>query len=101
MFFYTKFLLPGSDDRLDLEIRAWRSPTRTVMRSEHRTTADVYEDLARRSLNMFLRRYLKRVLRDPPDVSVPALVLPDAQEEKDERDDKDDKEEDPTAAKQG
>lgn len=89
-FYYTKFLLPDSDERLDIEVRAWRSPTRSLMRSTQRTTADVYEDLARRSLNMFLRRYLKRVLRDPPEVSLPAVVLPDAQEEKDEKDDKED-----------
>lgn len=100
MFFDTKFLLPGSDDRLDINVRAWRSPTRTVMRSSQRTTADVYEDLARRSMNMFLRRYLKRVLRDPPEISLPAVVLPDAQDEKDDKDEEEKPEEQPEA-KQG
>lgn len=99
-FYYTKFLLPGSDDRLDIEVRAWRSPTRTLMRSAQRTTADVYEDLARRSLNMFLRRYLKRTLREPPEVSLPAVLLPDAQEEKDPAD-RDEKEDELADVKQG
>jgi len=42
---------------------------------------------------MFLRRYLKRVLRDPPEISLPAVVLPDAQDEKEEKDDKEEKDE--------
>jgi hypothetical protein len=91
MFFDTDFRLPDSDERLGINVRTWRSPSRSVMRSHDRSTGDVYEDLGRRSLNMFLRRYLKRVLRDPPDLLVPAVVLPDAaQDDKDERDEKDD-----------
>jgi len=99
MFFDTDFRLPDSDDRLAINLRTWRSPSRSVMRSHDRSTGDVYEDLARRSLNMFLRRYLKRVLRDAPELSVPAVVLPDAdQDDKDkDKDEPDEKEE----AKQG
>jgi hypothetical protein len=93
MFFDTDFRLPDSDARMEINVRTWRAPTRAVMRSRARSTGDVYEDLARRSFNMFLRRYLRRVLRDPPELSLPPLVLPDAQDEKDDRDkdEKDDK----------
>jgi hypothetical protein len=91
MFFDTDFRLPDSDERLGINVRTWRSPSRSVMRSHDRSTGDVYEDLARRSLNMFLRRYLKRVLRDPPDLIVPAVVLPDATQDDKDKDDKDDK----------
>jgi hypothetical protein len=89
MFFDTDFRLPDSDERLGINVRTWRSPSRSVMRSKGRSTGDVYEDLGRRSLNMFLRRYLKRVLRDPPELSVPAAVLPDADQDDKDKDDKD------------
>ena len=65
MFFDTLFVLPESDARLELYVKTWRSPTLKVMRLKTRTTADVYEDLARRSFNMFLRRYLDRVFQEP------------------------------------
>ena len=39
-------------------------------------TADVYEDLVRRSFGMFLRRYVERLMRQPPELSMPDLVLP-------------------------
>jgi hypothetical protein len=51
-------------------------------------------------MNMFLRRYLKRVLRDPPEISLPAVVLPDAQDEKDDKDEEEKPEEQPEV-KQG
>jgi hypothetical protein len=93
MFFDTDFRLPDSDARLEINVRTWRAPTRALMRSHDRSTGDVYEDLTRRSFNMFLRRYFKRILRDPPELSLPPLVLPGAQDDKDDkdRDDKDDK----------
>jgi hypothetical protein len=93
MFFDTDFRLPDSDQHLEIDVRTWRAPTRVVMRSHDRSTGDVYEDQARRSLNMFLRRYLKRILRDPPELSLPPLVLPDAAQDDKEEKDKDDKEE--------
>lgn len=101
MFFDTDFRLPGSDERLEINVRTWRSPSRSVMRSKGRSTGDVYEDLGRRSLNMFLRRYLARLLRDPPELIVPAVVLPDADPEDkdgdkgdgDDKDERDEKEE--------
>jgi hypothetical protein len=46
------------------------------MQHEKRSTWDVYEDLARRSFTLFLRRYLDRILKNPPDISMPDLVLP-------------------------
>jgi hypothetical protein len=46
------------------------------MQHKKRTTADVYEDLARRSFSMFLRRYFERLLRDPPELSMPDIDLP-------------------------
>jgi len=94
MFFDTVFVLPESDARLELYVKTWRSPTVKVMRLKTRSTADVYEDLARRSFNMFLRRYLDRVFQEPPAAVVPPLALPeedtdeknaDEPEEKDDR----------------
>jgi hypothetical protein len=46
------------------------------MQHKKRTVADVYEDLARRSFGMFVRRYLDRLLRNPPDVTIPDIELP-------------------------
>jgi hypothetical protein len=101
MFFETEFQLPGSEDRLELYIKTWRSPSRGVMRNSGRTTADVYEDLARRSLNLFLKRYFKRVLRDPPELLLPAVVLPDtAADDKDREKDKEEKDDDRDDEKQ-
>jgi len=93
MFFDTDFRLPDSDERLGINVRTWRSPSRSVMRSKDRSTSDVYEDLTRRSLNMFLRRYLKRVLRDAPELAVPAAVPLDADQDDKDKDDRDEKEE--------
>ncbi|HEU4579397.1 MAG TPA: hypothetical protein VFS67_14145 [Polyangiaceae bacterium] len=98
MFFDTDFRIPDSDARLQMLVRTWRSPSRNVMRAKEGTTGIVYEDVGRRSLNLFLRRYLKRILRDPPELSVPAVSLPDAdqddkakdEKDSDEREDKDD-----------
>ena len=98
MFFDTDFRLPNAEARLQMLVRTWRSPSRNVMRAKEGTTGIVYEDVGRRSLNLFLRRYLKRILRDPPELSVPAVSLPDADQEdkaKEEKDpdDRDDKDE--------
>lgn len=76
IFFDTSFVIPGNDTSLEITVPTWRGPTRHVMQHEARTTADVYEDLARRAFSMFLRRYLDRVLREPPDVAVPEIELP-------------------------
>ncbi len=46
------------------------------MQNKKRTTADVYEDLARRSFGMFLRRYTERLLRQAPELSMPEIDLP-------------------------
>ena len=46
------------------------------MQHKTRTMADVYEDLVRRSFGMFLRRYFERLMRNPPEVSVPDVELP-------------------------
>ena len=51
------------------------------MAHQKRTIGDVYEDLARRSFTMFLRRYLDRVLLAPPDIAMPDIDLPDEKEE--------------------
>lgn len=77
VFFETSFVIPGDDTQLDIAVPTWRTPARDVMRHDKRTTADVYEDLARRSFSMFLRRYLDRLLRDPPEVSMPDIELPE------------------------
>jgi hypothetical protein len=76
IFFDTVFVIPGDDHRLQMTVPTWRTPTRNVMQTKQRTTGDVYEDLARRSFNLFLRRYLDRVFVHPPDVSLPDLELP-------------------------
>ena len=76
IFFDTEFVIPGEDRRLQVSIPTWRTPARSVMRHEKRTTGDVYEDLARRSFSLFLRRYLERVLLAPPEVSLPDIELP-------------------------
>jgi hypothetical protein len=76
IFFDTEFVIPGEDRRLQVSIPTWRTPARNVMRHKKRTTGDVYEDLARRSFSLFLRRYLERVLLAPPEVSLPDIELP-------------------------
>jgi len=76
IFFDTEFVIPGDDHRLLMSVPTWRTPARNVMRHKKRTTGDVYEDLARRSFTLFLRRYLERVLREPPDISLPDIDLP-------------------------
>ena len=53
-----------------------RAPSRDVMQHKQRTTADVYEDLVRRSFSMFLRRYFERLLREPPAAALPDIELP-------------------------
>jgi hypothetical protein len=83
IFFETSFVIPGDDYALKLSIPTWRTPARPVMKHKHRTTGDVYEDLARRSFSLFVRRYLDRVLKDPPEVSMPMLELPPDESEKD------------------
>ncbi len=76
IFFDTTFVIPGEDARLEMTVPTWRTPARNVMQLEQRTIGDVYEDLVRRSFTMFLRRYLERVLTDPPEVAMPGLDLP-------------------------
>ena len=68
--------LTGIAHTLAISVPTWRSPARDVMQHEKRTVADVYEDLVRRSFGMFVRRYLDRVLRAPPEVSIPDIDLP-------------------------
>jgi hypothetical protein len=82
IFFDTLFVLPGEDAELKISVPTWRTPARQVMAHKQRTIGDVYEDLARRSFTMFLRRYLDRVLLAPPDISLPGIDLPDEKEEK-------------------
>jgi hypothetical protein len=76
IFFDTSFVIPGERAQLAVSVPTWRSPARDVMQHKKRTVADVYEDLARRSFGMFVRRYLDRLLRTPPDVSIPDVELP-------------------------
>lgn len=85
MFFYTDFVIPGDSDRLSFKVSTWRSPDRRVMTAKTRTVADVYEDLARRSFSLFLKRYLALVLDDPPAAALPRLVLPELEEGADEK----------------
>lgn len=75
IFFDTRFVIPGERQELEINIPTWRTPSRKVMDLETRTIADVYEDLARRSFTLFLRRYLERVLKDPPSASMPSISL--------------------------
>ena len=74
--FETSFSIPGDRSKLAISVPTWRSPARDVMQHKKRTVADVYEDLVRRSLGMFVRRYLDRVLRVPPEISIPDIDLP-------------------------
>jgi hypothetical protein len=76
VFFETSFVVPGQKNALEITVPTWRTPSRNVMQHKLRTTADVYEDLARRSFGMFLRRYFERLLRDPPPLSMPDIELP-------------------------
>jgi hypothetical protein len=76
MFFETSFVIPGEKTSLDIIVPTWRAPSRAVMQHKKRTTADVYEDLVRRSFGMFMRRYLERLLRDAPELSMPDIDLP-------------------------
>jgi hypothetical protein len=48
----------------------------------------VYEDLGRRSLNLFLRRYLAAMLKDPPERYLPKIPLREP-DDKDQKEDKD------------
>jgi hypothetical protein len=93
VFYETSFRIPGEDARLDLEVKTWRSPSRHLMRLENRSIADVYEDVARRSLTLFLRRYLGRLEGQPSEVKLPHVQVPendgDAEQSKDDRDDQD------------
>jgi hypothetical protein len=75
IFFSTLFVIPGNDYPLKATVPTWRTPSRNVMKLKERTTGDVYEDLARRSFSLFLSRYLDRVLKSPPDISMPKLDL--------------------------
>jgi hypothetical protein len=76
IFFETSFVIPGQKDALQIVVPTWRAPSRNVMQHKTRTMADVYEDLARRSFGMFLRRYFERLMRSPPEISVPDIELP-------------------------
>jgi hypothetical protein len=76
IFFETSFAIPGDRTELAVSVPTWRAPARDVMQHKKRTVADVYEDLARRSFGMFVRRYLDRLLRTPPDISIPDIELP-------------------------
>jgi hypothetical protein len=76
IFFETSFVIPGEKEGLDIIVPTWRTPARDVMQNRNHTTADVYEDLVRRSFGMFLRRYVERLMRQPPELSMPDLVLP-------------------------
>ncbi len=82
IFFDTVFVIPGDAQELELNVPTWRTPSRPLMQHKARTTADVYEDLARRSFNLFLRRYLERMLDEPPDLALPDIALPDEEDEK-------------------
>lgn len=77
LFFETSFVIPGERAELSITVPTWRGPARHVMQHEKRTFADVYEDLARRSFGMFVRRYLDRLLREPPETSIPDIELPE------------------------
>jgi hypothetical protein len=93
MFFDTSFQIPGQAAALEISLKTWRSPSHRLMKAKERTIGDVYEDLARRSFSMFLRRYLSQVLRDPPQPALPHVELEDkdndeprdATEERDEK----------------
>jgi hypothetical protein len=76
VFFETSFVIPGQKNPLEITVPTWRTPSRSVMQNKQRTTADVYEDLARRSFGMFLRRYFERIMRDAPSLSMPDIELP-------------------------
>ncbi len=80
IFFDTMFVIPGDETVLEINVPTWRTPSRQVMGHESRTIADVYEDLARRSFALFLRRYLERVLKEPPELSMPEVALAPADE---------------------
>jgi hypothetical protein len=76
IFFETSFVIPGEATELAITVPTWRAPSRSVMQNDKRTTLDVYEDLTRRSFGMFMRRYLERLMRDPPEVAMPEIDLP-------------------------
>jgi hypothetical protein len=88
VFFDAFFALPGDADPLRFTIPTWLAPTRQVMRHKGRTIADVYEDLSRRSFTMFLRRYLVRVLKAPPQLGLPAIDLMRDQEPEQDQDER-------------
>jgi hypothetical protein len=74
--FETRFVIPGDATQLAITVPTWRAPSRSVMQNDKRTMLDVYEDLTRRSFGMFMRRYLERLMRDPPEVAMPDIDLP-------------------------
>lgn len=80
IFFDTVFVIPGEETQLEINVPTWRTPSRPVMERDKRTTGDVYEDLARRSFALFLRRYVERVLKEPPELTMPELVLAEKDE---------------------
>lgn len=75
IFYDTLFVIPGEEAVLEINVPTWRTPSRQIMDRDSRTIADVYEDLARRSFALFLRRYLERVLKEPPELSMPEIAL--------------------------
>jgi hypothetical protein len=83
MFFYTDFMIPGDTNKLSFKVSTWRAPDRRVMTNKARSIDDVYEDLARRSLNLFLDRYLSLMLKAPPEPTLPRVELPES-DDKDE-----------------
>jgi hypothetical protein len=94
MFFDTSFQIPGQAATLEITLKTWRSPSHRLMKAKQRTIGDVYEDLARRSFSMFLRRYLNQVLRDPPQPALPHVELEDKDKDNEEPSDPKDERED-------
>lgn len=89
MFVSTDFVIPGDASKLSVKVQTWRAPDRKVTTHKDRTYGDVYEDLGRRSLNLFLRRYLAAMLKDPPERYLPKIPLRET-DDKDDKDQKDD-----------
>jgi hypothetical protein len=85
MFFYTDFVIPGDPNKLSFKVSTWRAPDKRVMTNKARTIDDVYEDLARRSLNLFLGRYLSLILKDAPEPALPRVELPESEDKDDKK----------------
>jgi hypothetical protein len=85
MFFYTDFVIPGDANKLSLKVSTWRAPDKRVMQNKARSIDDVYEDLARRSLNLFLDRYLSLLMKKAPEPTLPRVELPES-DDKDAKD---------------